>query len=46
MLAVADLVVSCVLVAFTVTEVPDVGAVNTPAAEMLPAEVDHVTPEE
>jgi hypothetical protein len=44
--AVADLVVSCVLVAFTVTEVPVVGAVNTPAALMVPAEVDQVTAEE
>jgi len=39
-----DLVGSCVLVAFTVIEVPVAGAVTSPAAVMLPAETDHVVP--
>jgi hypothetical protein len=42
----ADLVASWVLMAVTVTEVPVVGAVSTPAEEMVPAEVDQVTAEE
>ena len=44
--AVANLVVSWALVAFTVTEAPVVGAVNKPVEEMVPAEVDQVTDEE
>jgi hypothetical protein len=39
------LVVSCVLVAFTVIDVPVAGAVTTPAGVMLPPVADHVTPE-
>lgn len=44
--AVADLVESSTLTAFTVTDVPVVGAVRTPLALMDPAVVDQVTAEE
>jgi len=43
---VADLVGSWMLVALTMTEVPVVGAVRTPAEVMVPAEADQVTAEE
>ena len=43
--AVPDLVVSCALVAVTVTEPAAPGAVKTPAALMLPDAADHVTAE-
>jgi hypothetical protein len=43
--ATPETVGSCVLVARTVTELPVVGAVKTPAGVMLPAEVVQVTPE-
>ncbi len=39
----ADLVESCILVAVTVTDVPVEGAVSTPAGEMAPAEARQVT---
>ena len=42
---VPDLVASCVLVAFTVTDVPISGATRLPAASMTPAEAVHTTPE-
>ncbi len=42
----ADLVESCVLVAVMVAAVPVVGAVNTPAELMVPAEADQETAEE
>jgi hypothetical protein len=41
-----EMVASWVLTALTTTEVPVVGAVNTPAEEMVPAEVTQVTAEE
>jgi len=41
-----DLVESCTLVAVTVTEVPLLGAVSTPAGVIEPAEADHVTADE
>jgi molybdopterin biosynthesis enzyme MoaB len=40
----ADFVLSARLVAVTVTFLAVAGAVRTPAAEMVPAEVDHVMP--
>jgi hypothetical protein len=44
--AVPDLVVSCVLVAVTVTVAAEAGAVNSPPALMVPPPVtDHVTAE-
>lgn len=43
--AVADLVVSCVLVAVMVTDPAVAGAANSPAVLMAPAAADHVTAE-
>jgi hypothetical protein len=39
----ADLVVSCTLVAVTVTELPTFGAVRTPVEVIIPADVAKVT---
>ena len=46
MVADADLVLSCALVAVTVTEVPVVGAVRTPPEVIVPTDVDQFTAEE
>jgi len=43
--AVPDLVVSCTLVAVTVTVAADAGAVRSPLELMVPALADHVTAE-
>lgn len=43
--AAPDLVVSCVLVAVTVTDPAAAGAVKSPAVLIVPAETDHVTAE-
>ena len=43
--AVPDFVLSCVLVAVTVTVPGEAGAVKSPLASMLPPLADHVTPE-
>ncbi len=46
MVATALLVASCALLTETVTELPVVGNVSTPAWLIVPAEVDQVTAEE
>ena len=43
--AAPDLVVSCVLVAVTVTDPAAAGAVKSPAVLIVPVETDHVTAE-
>lgn len=43
--AVPDLVVSCALVAVTVTDPAEAGAVKSPAESMVPAAADQVTAE-
>jgi hypothetical protein len=45
MVAVPDLVASCVLVAVTVTLPAEAGAVNTPLVFTMPLLADHVTAE-
>ena len=42
----ADLVLSCALVAVTVTEVPVIGAMSTPPEVTVPDELDQFTAEE